>query len=185
MRTDSLKKSMQKGFTLVELLIVVIILAILAAIVVPQFSASTDDAKVSSLKSTLAGIRSALDIYYQQHGHYPSFVAATGTAACAAGTPGAGAINTAAAFTEQMTTYTRADGAACTQKNGTPTVPVFSMGPYLKQAVPADPITGTVSTITVVTTGDLAMIADGTAGGWKYDNKTGRFIMNHTDYDDL
>lgn len=181
MRTVRIKRSMQKGFTLVELLIVVIILAILAAIVVPQFSASTDDAKVSSLKATLAGVRSAIDIYYQQHGTYPSAVAATGTAACAAGTPGAGAINTAAAFTEQMTTYTRQDGAACTQQNAG----VFTLGPYLKQGIPVDPITGTVSTITVVTVGDLAMVADGTAGGWKYDNKTGRFIMNHTSYDDL
>ena len=39
------RKANSKGFTLVELLIVVIILAILAAVVFPQFSASTNDAK--------------------------------------------------------------------------------------------------------------------------------------------
>ena len=40
----------KNGFTLVELLIVVIILAVLAAIVVPQFGSSTEDAKISTLK---------------------------------------------------------------------------------------------------------------------------------------
>ncbi|MGF1615108.1 MAG: type IV pilin protein, partial [Gammaproteobacteria bacterium] len=57
------------GFTLVELLIVVVILAILAAVAVPQFTRSTDDAKLSALDSTLSRMRSAIDLYYQQHGH--------------------------------------------------------------------------------------------------------------------
>jgi len=58
----------QSGFTLVELLIVAIILAILAAIVVPQFASSTDDARDSALRSNLSGIRGAIDLYTQQHG---------------------------------------------------------------------------------------------------------------------
>ena len=66
-------KTAQKGFTLVELLIVVIILALLAAIVVPQFASSTDDAKVSSLDTTLGNVRSVIDLYNQQHGAYPGF----------------------------------------------------------------------------------------------------------------
>ena len=53
----------QKGFTLVELLIVVIILAILAAIVVPQFSSTTRDANISALDSNLSNIRSVIDLY--------------------------------------------------------------------------------------------------------------------------
>ncbi|MFK7816701.1 MAG: prepilin-type N-terminal cleavage/methylation domain-containing protein, partial [Gammaproteobacteria bacterium] len=52
------KTNQLKGFTLVELLIVVIILAILAAIIVPQFSASTNDAKAAALQSNLANLRS-------------------------------------------------------------------------------------------------------------------------------
>ena len=47
---QALRKTIQKGFTLVELLIVVIILALLAAIVVPQFASSTDDAKLVLLE---------------------------------------------------------------------------------------------------------------------------------------
>ena len=177
-----MKRSIQKGFTLVELLIVVIILAILAAIVVPQFSASTDDAKVSSLKATLAGVRSAIDLYYQQHGKYPSAItpAPGGTCTGAGVVLGAGAVDSDAAFTEQMTLYTNAAGGACSSQMAS----LFTLGPYLKQGLPADPIMN-VSTLTVVAAGNLSMIADGVLGGWKYDNKTGRFIMNHTTYDDL
>ena len=82
---QTLRKSMQQGFTLVELLIVVIILALLAAIVVPQFASSTDDAKLASLDTTLGNVRSAIDLYYQQHGEYPGENTAV-DAACVAGT---------------------------------------------------------------------------------------------------
>ena len=53
----------QSGFTLVELLIVAIILAILAAIVVPQFASSTNDARASALRSNVSNIRGAIDLY--------------------------------------------------------------------------------------------------------------------------
>ena len=85
----------RSGFTLVELLIVVIILAILAAIVVPQFATSTDDAKDAALDSTLANIRDVLDLYFAQHGEYP------------AGLPdGKNAAGTEAAFISQLSLYT-------------------------------------------------------------------------------
>ena len=54
-------KLLQRGFTLVELLIVVIILAILAAIVIPQFSSATTDAQEAALDSNLNALRSAID----------------------------------------------------------------------------------------------------------------------------
>ena len=47
-----------KGFTLVEILIVVIILGILAAIVIPQFTQASNDARESSLSSELQTVRS-------------------------------------------------------------------------------------------------------------------------------
>lgn len=168
------------GFTLVELVIVVLILSVLAAIVIPQFTSSTDDAKRSALDSSLAGIRTAIDLYYQNHGHYPSSVAASGATCPGTGTAGTGAVDTPAAFLEQLNRYTNAAGQACSTTDAT-----FKYGPYYKKdALPADPITGTNNTLVIVTAGDLAMTADGTAGGWKFDNVTGKFIMNHTDYDD-
>jgi type II secretion system protein G len=59
MRTRTLKR----GFTLIEILIVVVILGILAAIVIPQFSDASDDAAANSARSTLATIRSQIELY--------------------------------------------------------------------------------------------------------------------------
>ncbi len=64
-----------KGFTLVEILIVVVILGILAAIVIPQFTSASEDAKSSSLYTQLQTIRSQLELYQVQHnGNYPNLV---------------------------------------------------------------------------------------------------------------
>lgn len=56
-----------KGFTLVEILIVVVILGILAAIVIPQFSEASTEARLNSLCSNLQTIRSQLSLYRIQH----------------------------------------------------------------------------------------------------------------------
>jgi general secretion pathway protein G len=55
------------AFTLVEILIVVTILGILAAIVVPQYVSAEEDAKLSNLMSNLQSIRAQLELYKLQH----------------------------------------------------------------------------------------------------------------------
>ena len=55
------------GFTLVEILIVVIILGILAAIVIPQFTEASNEARVSSMTSDLQTVRSQIELYKIQH----------------------------------------------------------------------------------------------------------------------
>jgi general secretion pathway protein G len=57
----------KSGFTLVEILIVVVILGILAAIVIPQFTEASTEARTSSLMSNLQTIRSQLELYAVQH----------------------------------------------------------------------------------------------------------------------
>ena len=96
-----------KGFTLVEILIVVIILGILAAIVIPQFTNASTDARKNSLTSQLQTIRSQLELYKLQHNDkLPTFSGST-----------------ADAQWEQMTKQTDVSGST----SGT------EFGPYLQQ----------------------------------------------------
>jgi general secretion pathway protein G len=60
-----------RGFTLVEILIVVIILGILAAIVIPQFTNASNDARNNSVASTLQTLRSQIELYKIQHADAP------------------------------------------------------------------------------------------------------------------
>ncbi|MCD4831217.1 MAG: type II secretion system GspH family protein [Anaerohalosphaeraceae bacterium] len=109
----------QSGFTLVEILIVVVILGILAAIVVPQFSDASAEAKTSSLVSDLQTMRSQIQLYKIQH---------------SGALPGANAGTT---FTEAMTGYTTVLGAVGD---------VNDYGPYM-QKIPTNQFTD-LATIT-------------------------------------
>ena len=97
------------GFTLVEILIVVVILGILAAIVIPQFTNASEDAKYSSLTSQLQTLRSQLELFQVQHnGGYPDL----------------------STNWNQMTMYTNISGTTSTAKDTTN----FKYGPYLQSA---------------------------------------------------
>ena len=102
-----------RGFTLVEILIVVIILGILAAIVIPQFTNASNDARNSSVASTLQTPRGQIELFKIQHADVP---------------PAATAIATV------MTGKTNA--ADTTQVVGTGT-----LGPYV-QSFPTNPANG-------------------------------------------
>src|SRR3990170_4630767 len=105
--------SARKGFTLVEILIVVIILGILAAIVIPQFTNASEDARESALVSQLQTLRSQLELYKLQHrDNYPTDTGASD-----------GAWNW-----DLLTQITDEDGAAFVA--GTSTTGPF--GPYLQ-----------------------------------------------------
>lgn len=57
----------RRGFTLVEILIVVVILGVLAAIVIPEFTGASEEAREASLVSNLRTLRSQIELYQIQH----------------------------------------------------------------------------------------------------------------------
>ena len=68
-----------KAFTLVEILIVVVILGILAAIVVPQFANATKDSQAGNLKAQIKEIESQLELFKARTGAYPTMAALNAT----------------------------------------------------------------------------------------------------------
>jgi general secretion pathway protein G len=62
----------QQGFSLIEIMVVVVILGILAALVVPQIISRPDDARLVKAKQDVLSIQNALDLYRLDNGLYPS-----------------------------------------------------------------------------------------------------------------
>ncbi|MFT3785242.1 MAG: prepilin-type N-terminal cleavage/methylation domain-containing protein [Tepidisphaeraceae bacterium] len=150
MQVRSTRRS-TKGFTLVEILIVVIILGILAAIVIPQFTSATTDARNNSASSLQNTIRSQLQLYRLEHNDQ---LPATMTGVSV------GSNSTAAAW-DSMIGKTNADHTT----TGTP-----DKGPYM-QAVPTNPLNS--SNLVFVTNSDTANPS--TAAGFILNTSNGRF----------
>ena len=113
-RTATPSAARRGGFTLVEVLIIVVILGILAAMVLPQFTNAAEESRENSLKMDLHRIRTQLEIFKQQHlGQWPSL----------------------ANFEAEMTLAS--DASRNTAAIGTPGYP---FGPYLR-FIPVNPHT--------------------------------------------
>lgn len=60
------------GFTLIELMVVLVIMGVLAALIVPNIIGRTDEARVTAAKTDIATIMQALKLYKLDNGFYPS-----------------------------------------------------------------------------------------------------------------
>ena len=142
-----------QAFTLVEILIVVVIMAVLAAVVVPQFAGSTDDAKQSTAEFNVATVRSIIQTFRAHHeGVRPAFPSGATTI-------------------DALTQETNAAGVV-TSGGG--------FGPYLV-SMPENPFTGIATVKAVATAGAPPVAADVTAndaGGWIYDVSVGNIWLD-------
>ena len=166
----TIKRNKQAGFTLIEMLIVVLLLGILAMLIIPQISVSSDDARLNTLHSNLGTIRNAVELYYHQHNEvYPGAVSETD------GSTATTDANAPAAFLAQLTQYTDIDGQTATTKGGN-----FIYGPYLKTtALPTNPYNDFVTLACDVDMADItdrALITPETA--WAFHPMTGVFFAN-------
>ncbi len=162
----------QAGFTLIEMLIVVILLGILAMLIIPQISVSTSDANLNTLKSNLTSMRNAMELYYHQHNQvYPGAVLETD------GTTATTNITAPGAFSAQLTQYSDINGQVSTTKVGN-----FIYGPYLKStALPTNPYNNLATLacdVGVTDITDRTVIAPETA--WAMHPTTGVFFANDT-----
>lgn len=71
-RMQSIIYRKNAGFTLVEIMVVVVILGILAAMIVPKIMSRPEQARVVKVKQDMIAIQSALDLYKLDNGFYPS-----------------------------------------------------------------------------------------------------------------
>jgi prepilin-type N-terminal cleavage/methylation domain-containing protein len=175
-----MKARRHRAFTLVELLVVIIIIGILAAVAIPQFGDASTDAKKSALKENLRTLRSAIEKYYHDHNSaYPGVVKTHKTTAA-----GAAAAHTdaAEAFLKQLTAYSDVDGNTCDEKNAS-----FPFKPYLKRKIPDNPLAASGAASdpdsVSVTTDTTRLTADASpTTGWKVSSETGEIIANESTY---
>lgn len=72
MNLNTLRTRQQSGFTLIEVMVVVVILGILAALIVPNVIGQGDKARVGTTKSTLSTVANSLDLYKLDNHQYPT-----------------------------------------------------------------------------------------------------------------
>ena len=163
------RKPPRRAFSLIELVIVIVILGIIAAIAIPRIGSGSRNAGESALRANLASLRNAVDWYYGEHHNvYP------GTNPDGLG----GGADSEAAFVSQLTMYSDTNGNVSASKD-----PAFPFGPYIRVDIPELPVGANAgqNTVTVVNQAGPLVANPGDNNGWVFNTNTGQFIANSTD----
>ena len=152
----------QKGFTLVELMIVVAIIGVLAAVAIPKFADMLEKSREGATKGNLSAIKSAISNFYaDQQGQYPLTLDTATTTAGGQSYP---------AFIPQY--IETLPGVKVTAKNTVNGTVYANYGPGKNASTAANVYTGTW--------GNPAFTTTSTGVGWKYNNADGNFWVNST-----
>ena len=157
-----------RGYTLAEILVVVIILGILAAIVIPQLSTATTAARNSMLADDIRLMRTQTLVFKWQH------------RGIAAGYPDLDRTKppTEAAFISHVTMSSTPAGATAS-----PGTAGFQYGPYMRE-IPPNPVNGK-SSVQIIADGAAFPSEANDSHGWIYQPSTVTFRADSTGNDDL
>ena len=148
-------KSRRNAFTMIELLIVVIILALMAATIIPHITATPLDMKMDHLRLGLTTMHSQLEMYREQHlGVSPP------------ATDHASFMAQMCQKTNQDTTLNPAHGLC---------------GPYVEEVLPTNPFNES-DTVAIVNGPSDPTGPTGSSDGWQYNPTTGHFLPNNAEW---
>ena len=158
-----------RGLSLIEILLIIVIIVLLAILAIPRMVDTTEDTQEAMLTGNLALLRTAIQLYYHQHGgQLPGAVRTDGS-----GDPTADCENPATLLAQVMA-YSDERGRTSRKLPRSE----FPFGPYVHGVIPENPVSGSNSIKVISSPGDLTKADLDESSGWLYNKETGEIRAN-------